>query len=110
MAYFYARILPDQFELLLSLQLVAALIVGGMGRTMGPVFGVIVIVLSPELLKIVMTMVAGDSIASTQFRAPLQEIIFGLLIIGFIMFEPLGINQISDRVLRSLNRWPFARG
>ena len=110
MAYFYARILPDQFELLLSLQLVAALIVGGMGRTMGPVFGVIVVVLSPELLKIVMTMVAGDSIASTQFRAPLQEIIFGLLIIGFIMFEPLGINQISDRVLRSLNRWPFARG
>ena len=110
MAYFYARILPDQFELLLSLQLVAALIIGGMGRTMGPVFGVMVIVLSPELLKIVMTMVAGDSITATQFRAPLQEIIFGLLIIGFIMLEPLGINQISDRVFRSLNRWPFARG
>ena len=109
-AYFYARILPDQFQLLLSLQLVAALIVGGMGRTMGPVFGVIIIVLSPELLKIIMTMIAGDSITATQFRAPLQEIIFGLLIIGFIMFEPLGITQISDRVFRSINRWPFARG
>ena len=110
MAYFFARVLPEQFELLLSLQLVAALIVGGMGRTMGPVFGVIVIVLSPELLKVIMTAIAGDSITATQFRAPLQEIIFGLLIIGFIMFEPLGMTQISDRVFRALNRWPFARG
>lgn len=110
MAYFYARILPEQFELLLSLQLVAALIVGGMGRTMGPVFGALVIVLMPELLKVIMSAVAGDSIAAAQIRAPLQEILFGALIIGFIMFEPLGISQIADRVFRLLNRWPFARG
>lgn len=110
MAYFFARVLPEQFELLLSLQLVAALVVGGMGRTMGPVFGVLVIVMSPELLKVVLSAIAGDSIDAAQFRAPLQEIIFGLLIIGFIMFEPLGMTQISDRVFRALNRWPFARG
>jgi len=110
MAYFYARILPEYFELLLSLQLVAALIVGGMGRTMGPVFGVLVIVLAPELLKVVLGSVTGGSIEAAQFRAPLQEILFGVLIIGFIMFEPLGMAHISDRVFRTLNRWPFARG
>lgn len=109
-AYFYARVLPEQFALLLSLQLVAALVVGGMGRTMGPVFGVLVIVLSPEILKLVFTAIAGTSAEAAQFRAPLQEIIFGLLIIGFIMFEPLGIAQITDRMFRMLNRWPFARG
>lgn len=109
-AYFYARVLPEQFALLLSLQLVAALVVGGMGRTMGPVFGVLVIVLSPELLKLVFSAIAGTSAEAAQFRAPLQEIIFGLLIIGFIMFEPLGIAQIMDRLFRMLNRWPFARG
>jgi branched-chain amino acid transport system permease protein len=109
-AYFFARVLPDQFELLLSLQLVAALIVGGMGRTMGPFFGAIIIVLSPELLKLTLGAIGGGSIEAAQFRAPLQEIIFGALIIGFIMFEPLGIAQISDRIFRTLNRWPFARG
>jgi len=52
-AYFFARILPEQFELDLSLELVAALIVGGMGRTMGPVFGVMLIVMVPEMIKVV---------------------------------------------------------
>lgn len=109
-AYFYAKVLPEQFELMLSLQLVAALIVGGMGRTMGPVFGSLIIVLAPEILKLTLGALVGDSIQAAQIRAPLQEIIFGALIIGFIMFEPLGITQISDRVFRALNRWPFARG
>lgn len=109
-AYFYARILPEQFELALSLQLVAALIVGGMGRTMGPVFGVMVIVMVPEVLKFTFGMVAGGAAEVAQLRAPVQEIIFGLLIIFFLMFEPLGINQLVDRGIRALNRWPFARG
>ncbi|MEM8537001.1 MAG: branched-chain amino acid ABC transporter permease [Pseudomonadota bacterium] len=109
-AYFYARILPEQFELLLSLQLVAALIVGGMGRTMGPVFGVLVVVLVPELLKVTLTSVTGGGIAAAQFRAPIQEIVFGSLIIGFILFEPLGIARMTDRIFQQLNVWPFSRG
>lgn len=109
-AYFYARILPEQFELALSLNLVAALIIGGMGRTMGPVFGVIIVVLVPEMIKVVFSGVVGDSASAAQFRAPLQEIAFGLLLVLFLLKEPLGINQIVDRLLRALNRWPFARG
>ena len=109
-AYFFARILPEQFELNLSLELVAALIVGGMGRTMGPVFGVIVIVMVPELIKVVFGAVAGDDPTAGQLRAPLQEIAFGLLLVGFLLKEPLGITQIVDRILRAANRWPFARG
>lgn len=108
-AYFYARILPEQFELALSLQLVAALIVGGMGRTMGPVFGVIIIVMVPEVLKFTFGAVAGGSADIAALRAPVQEIVFGALIIVFLMFEPLGITQIVDRAFRALNRWPFAR-
>lgn len=110
MAYFYARILPEQFALQLSLMLVAAIIVGGMGRVMGPVFGVIVIVLVPEIIKITFGWVAGSGADLARVRAPLQEIAFGVLIVGFLLFEPFGITQIVDRALRALNRWPFARG
>ncbi len=110
LAYFYARILPEQFELDLSLELVAALIVGGMGRTMGPVFGVILIVMVPELIKVLTSFATGGNTASARFAAPLQEIAFGLLLIFFLLKEPLGINQITDRMLRATNRWPFARG
>lgn len=109
MAYFYARILPEQFELTLSLQLVAALIVGGMGRTMGPVFGVIVIVMVPEVIKTIFGAATGGDVTLAQLRAPVQEIMFGLLIILFLLFEPLGLVRITDRILQAMNRWPFAR-
>lgn len=109
-AYFYARILPEQFELDLSLELVAALIVGGMGRTMGPVFGVILIVMVPELIKVITAVATGGDVTAARFAAPSQEIVFGLLLIFFLLKEPLGINQIVDRILRAANRWPFARG
>jgi branched-chain amino acid transport system permease protein len=109
-AYFYARILPQQFELELSLELIAAVIVGGMGRTLGPLFGVILIVLVPELIKVTASVVTNGDTASTRIIAPLQEIIFGLLLIFFLLKEPLGINHIVDRLIRAANRWPFARG
>jgi len=109
-AYFYARILPEQFELDLSLELVAALIVGGMGRTLGPLFGVILVVLVPELIKVISSVATGGDISSARYAAPLQEIVFGCLLIFFLLKEPLGINHIIDRMLRAANRWPFARG
>ena len=109
-AYFFARILPEQFELDLSLELVAALIVGGMGRTMGPVFGVMLIVMVPEMIKVVTSFATGGDVTSARYAAPTQEIVFGLLLIFFLLKEPLGINQIIDRILRAANRWPFARG
>lgn len=108
-AYFYARILPEQFELALSLELVAAMIVGGMGRTMGPVFGVVVIVMVPEVIKSIFGVATGGVAGVAQLLAPLQEIAFGLLIVLFLLFEPLGLNHMADRALRALNRWPFAR-
>jgi branched-chain amino acid transport system permease protein len=109
-AYFFARILPEQFGLDLSLELVAALIVGGMGRTLGPLFGVIVVLLVPEMIKITMSGATGGSLEWARYTAPVQEIVFGLLLVFFLLKEPLGINQITDRILRSANRWPFARG
>ena len=109
-AYFYARVLPEQFELDLSLELVAALIVGGMGRTLGPVFGVIIIVMIPEVIKVAFGAATGGSLEVAQYSAPLQEIAFGALLVFFLLKEPLGINHITDRMLRAANRWPFARG
>lgn len=109
-AYNDPKLLPETFTLAMSLQLVAALIVGGMGRTMGPFYGVLVIVLAPELLTIILSTFAGTSVDALLIRAPLKEIVFGLLLIGFIMFEPLGISRISERLYKNLNTWPFARG
>ena len=42
----------------------------------------------------------ANSFKIDMLRAPLQEITFGLLIIGFIIFEPLGLVAIFDRIFR----------
>ena len=80
------------------------------GSMAAAISGVMIIVMVPEVLKFTFGMVAGGAAEVAQLRAPVQEIVFGLLIIFFLMFEPLGINQLVDRGIRALNRWPFARG
>ena len=67
-------------------------------------------VMVPELIKVLFGALAGDSAGAGQLRAPLQQIAFGVLLVLFLLKEPLGINQIVDRILRAANRWPFARG
>ena len=43
-------------------------------------------------------------------RTALEGVAVTVLLVLFLLKEPLGINQIVDRILRAANRWPFARG
>ena len=63
----------------------------------------------PEVIKILFGALTGGDVSVAQYRAPVQEIMFGLLIILFLIFEPLGLVRITDRILQAMNRWPFAR-
>ena len=38
----------------------------------------------------------------------LNQAIFGLLIVAFLMFEPLGLAEIWRRVRRYFAAWPFS--
>ena len=49
--YFFIALTPSQFDLSLSILFLAALIVGGMGTVLGPLFGAAFVVLVPELLR-----------------------------------------------------------
>ena len=108
-AYFFPAILPEDFALGMSITLVVCLVAGGMGRTLGPIFGTLLILLVPELLKIVAFQITeGDSNAQKYF-SPIRDIIFGLMIIGFLIFEPMGLAAIWDRFWRFVDRWPFVK-
>jgi len=108
-AYFFPAILPEDFGLNMSITLVVCLVAGGMGRTLGPIFGTILILLVPEILKIVFASVTdGDANAQMLF-SPMRDIAFGVLIIGFLIFEPMGLVSIWDRFWRYVDRWPFSK-
>lgn len=108
-AYFFPAILPEDFSLNLSITLVVCLIAGGMGRTLGPVFGTLLILLIPEILKIISGwFTGGDGTALIHFSS-IRDIVFGLIVILFLIFEPMGLVSIWDRFWRVVDRWPFSK-
>jgi branched-chain amino acid transport system permease protein len=39
--------------------------------------------------------------------APVRTIVFGVLIVGFLIFEPHGLAEIWRRIRRFFHLWPF---
>tara|TARA_Y100000590_G_scaffold469949_1_gene660881 strand:- start:3898 stop:4941 length:1044 start_codon:yes stop_codon:yes gene_type:complete len=107
-AYYFLAILPTQFELHLSILFLAALVVGGSSQTLGPVFGSVFVVLIPEILKWIMGFLIPLNPTIMEYTAPANTLVYGLLIICFMLFEPMGIAAIWTRFWNFVGRWPFS--
>ncbi len=105
-AYFFRVVTPESFPLTMSIFFLAAIIVGGMGSILGAILGAVFMTMVPELLKLIVDLLPGGS-DLTVFLSPVRLIIFGGLIIGFLVFEPLGLAEIWRRVRRFFHLWPF---
>ena len=79
---------PEGFSLLLSLELVMMVMIGGLGSLRGAIFGAMFISLLPTCISAMKPMLP-DRIA-TQFG--LEIFVFGLVLALFILFEPTGLN------------------
>jgi branched-chain amino acid transport system permease protein len=105
-AYFFRVVTPESFPLLMSIFFLAAIIVGGMGTVLGAILGAVFMTMVPELLKLVFDLLP-NSTELTVFLSPVRTIIFGLLIIGFLVFEPHGLAEVWRRIRRFFHLWPF---
>ncbi len=105
-AYFFRVITPESFPLSMSIFFLAAIIVGGMGSILGGILGAVFMTMVPELLKLVVDLMPGGS-ELTVFLSPVRTVIFGLLIIGFLVFEPHGLAEVWRRIRRFFHLWPF---
>lgn len=105
-AYFFRVVTPESFPLLMSIFFLAAIIVGGMGTILGGILGAVFMTMVPELLKLVFGWLPGGT-DLTVFLSPVRTIVFGLLIIGFLVFEPHGLAEIWRRIRRFFHLWPF---
>lgn len=105
-AYFFRVVTPESFPLIMSIFFLAAIIVGGMGSILGSILGAVFMTMVPELLKLVVGWlpVGGDAL---RLISPVRTIVFGLLIVGFLIFEPHGLAEIWRRVRRYFHLWPF---
>ncbi|MEB0133960.1 branched-chain amino acid ABC transporter permease [Actimicrobium sp. CCC2.4] len=105
-AYFFRVVTPESFPLLMSIFFLAAVIVGGMGTISGSIFGAIFMTLVPELLKLIVGWLPlGDN--ATLVLSPVRTIVFGSMIVLFLIFEPHGLAEIWRRIRRLFHLWPF---
>jgi branched-chain amino acid transport system permease protein len=108
-AYYMISITPEPFNLWLSIEFIAMIIIGGLGNIPGSAFGTVFIVALNELLSHIteyLMNVGATGVAIT--LAPLREFVFGLAIVLFIIFEPKGLAEVWRIVRSSFRLWPFS--
>ena len=105
-AYFFRIVTPESFPLSMSIFFLTAIIVGGMGSLLGSILGAIFVTMIHEVLKL-MVGVLPISADATLILSPVRTIVFGLLIIAFLILEPLGLQEIWRRIRRFFHLWPF---
>jgi branched-chain amino acid transport system permease protein len=101
----------EQFLIIVSIELLAMVIIGGMGSVLGTIFGVIFIQTLPIWLRVIVEGGGGiffDVGGIKQLLAEIQEIMFGLLIIFFLVVEPEGLKKLWNNMLDYFRVWPFS--
>ena len=105
----HSRILfPDSFTLLVAIDYLAMVIIGGMGSIVGSIFGAIFMTLLPEVLKLTATSLTGIYPQAFGFIASVRDVVFGLAVIFFLMYEPLGLALIWARFRSYWQLWPYS--
>ena len=100
---------PDGFNLDLSFRILFMVIVGGVGSILGSFLGAAFITLMPILLEVLLT---AGSHAFNLNLAPgvtsmMQLLVFGALIIFFLIVEPHGLARLWQITKEKLRLWPF---
>ncbi len=136
LASFFGRLIPETWDLLLSVEFIAIILIGGAGTVTGVFMGTAFVVMLPKFVEEftlwLAELAAGDGIGaslanlvvavdaddfglvSTSAAGPglsifqLNIVLFGVLIVVFLIFEPLGLYGIWIRVRNYWKAWPFS--
>jgi branched-chain amino acid transport system permease protein len=105
LAHYLTYLSPETFGVLESLKLLLMIVVGGLGSIPGAIFGAIFVSLLPVGLSILRDVLPG---AMAQ-QAGLEPMLFGLIIVIFVIFEPEGINGRWKKLLHFFETFPYYR-
>jgi len=100
---------PSAFSVDYSFRLLFMVIIGGLGSIMGSFFGAAFIVILPIFLSQFLPVVAGlfGVTISTVGIAHAELMIFGALIVWFLIVEPHGLAKLWSTGKQKLRLWPF---
>ena len=106
-AYAYlGTVEPEAFGITRSFELLFMVVIGGLGSVSGAFLGAGFIVLLPILLNNIGSLITGQAI-STETIAHVEYMIFGGLIVFFLIVEPNGLARLWQIAKEKLRLWPF---
>jgi branched-chain amino acid transport system permease protein len=94
----------DYFHVGLSINYVAMVVLGGIGTVWGAVAGAIAFVILGKLLQLIAPELPYISSLTTQQQT---AVLFSILVIAVLVFEPLGLFGLWLRIKRYFVAWPF---
>lgn len=97
---------PHGFDLNRSFQILFIIIIGGLGSLLGNFLGAAFIVLFPVLLSNLAALLPAGLIQAGQIEN-LQKIVFGALIIFFLIKEPEGLARLWEKFRERARLWPL---
>jgi branched-chain amino acid transport system permease protein len=105
-AYYRGFVSVEAFSLFLTIQYLAMVIVGGMGSLLGAILGAAFITVFPYIIESALLALPGArAVANVLFAVNYAA--FGLVMIAFLLFEPLGLVGIWRRIQRYFLLWPY---
>ncbi len=106
--HYLGYVSAEGFTILLSIQFLGMIIIGGLGSVMGALLGTAFMVLLPEVMEGVVHMAGATSPAMTQALAYVKEMAIGLSIILFLIFEPDGLAHRWKMIKTYWKLYPFS--
>lgn len=107
-AHYTGYISAEQFNIGLSIQYLAMIVIGGLGSVLGSVFGAVFITLLPEALNVISNVIGDFYPAISQHVVAMKDGVFGLVLILFLIYEPEGLAHRWRLIKAYWKLYPFA--
>jgi branched-chain amino acid transport system permease protein len=101
----------EQFQIVVSIDYLAMIIIGGLGSVLGSILGATFVTFLPIVIRWTMESFGGLFFSPAELPgtiSSLRLIVFGALIILFLVMEPEGLNRLWRNIRNYFRVWPFS--
>jgi branched-chain amino acid transport system permease protein len=109
--YYFGIANYEAFQIVVSIDYLAMVIIGGLGSVLGSVLGAIFVTALPVIIRLAVEAFGGyiwDPAALSAVAASMRLVIFGALIIFFLVVEPEGLARLWRNIRNYFRVWPFS--
>ena len=107
-AHYQGVVTWERYDIDVSFLFVAMIIVGGLGTVSGAVYGAAFMTWVPDYIKSIgQTLQRGSFEFLIRQLSAIQLLLFGIVIVAFLLFEPRGLARLWQRIKDYFRIWPF---